>query len=170
MGRRRAGYRSQQYHCPAEAAFEQFCPCVIQPMERRCGALSVPWIGRTGPPIRNVSMRTERASRAQGRVCVRSVGKCSPAGGGSANVVSQPSVNAATASLPTAFSGSALKQRYHEFPDGTPVGRDLYCAFLARFVVGDRLDAIHAAEAWTGAQAFLRAASDGFEAVYGCAS
>jgi hypothetical protein len=46
------------------------------------------------------------------------------------------------------FTKKPLKQRYHEFPDGTCVGRDLYSAFLARFVVGDRLDAIQAAKAW----------------------
>jgi hypothetical protein len=55
----------------------------------------------------------------------------------------------------------------HQFPDGTKVGRDLYCAFLARFVQQGRLDAIQAAKSWTGAKAFLRVASDGFEPARG---
>jgi hypothetical protein len=60
-----------------------------------------------------------------------------------------------------------LRQRYHQFPDGTRVGRDLYSAFLARYVQDGCLDAIQAANAWTGTQAFLRAASDGFEPARG---
>jgi putative transposase len=60
-----------------------------------------------------------------------------------------------------------LTQRYHEFSDGTRVGRDLYSAFLARFVEHNRLDASQAVEAWSGAEAFLRAASDGFEPASG---
>jgi hypothetical protein len=50
-------------------------------------------------------------------------------------------------------------------PDGTRVG--VYCAFLARFVLDNRLDAIEAAKAWTGAQAFLRVASNGLEPASG---
>jgi hypothetical protein len=60
-----------------------------------------------------------------------------------------------------------LRQRYHQFPDGTRVGRDLYSAFLARYVHDGCLDAIQAANAWAGTQAFLRAASDGFEPARG---
>jgi putative transposase len=60
-----------------------------------------------------------------------------------------------------------LSQRYHEFADGTRVGRDLYSAFLARFVRHDRLDASQAAKAWPGAEALLRAASDGFQPASG---
>jgi hypothetical protein len=45
-----------------------------------------------------------------------------------------------------------LKQRYHQFADATRVGRDLYCAFLARYVQDGCLDAIQAANAWTGTQ------------------
>jgi putative transposase len=33
----------------------------------------------------------------------------------------------------TNSSGCSRAQRYHQFPDGTRVGRDLYSAFLARF-------------------------------------
>jgi putative transposase len=45
-----------------------------------------------------------------------------------------------------------LTQRYHQFPDGTRVRRDLYCAFLARYVQDGCLDAIQAANGWTGTQ------------------
>jgi hypothetical protein len=65
------------------------------------------------------------------------------------------------------YEKKPLKQRYHQFPDGTRVGRDLYSAFLARDVQNGCLDAIQAANAWTGTQAFLRAASDGFEPARG---
>jgi hypothetical protein len=34
-----------------------------------------------------------------------------------------------------------LSRQYHEFSDGTRVGRDPYSAFVARFVYNDRLDA-----------------------------
>jgi putative transposase len=53
------------------------------------------------------------------------------------------------------------------FSDGTRVGRDLYSAFLARFVHNDRLDASQVRAAWPGAEALLRAASDGFEPASG---
>jgi hypothetical protein len=46
-------------------------------------------------------------------------------------------------------------------------GRDLYCAFVARYVQDGCLDALQAAHAWTGTQAFLRAASEGFERARG---
>jgi hypothetical protein len=65
------------------------------------------------------------------------------------------------------YTKKPLSQRYHRFPDGTRVGRDLYSAFLARFVLDNRLDAIQAAKVWTGAGAFLRAASNGFEPASG---
>ena len=52
-----------------------------------------------------------------------------------------------------------LSQRYHEFSDGTRVGRDLYSAFLARFVDNDRLEASQVRAAWPDAEALLRAAS-----------
>jgi hypothetical protein len=45
--------------------------------------------------------------------------------------------------------------------------RDLYSAYLARFVCNERLDASQAAKAWSGMEAFLRAASDNFEPVSG---
>jgi len=61
-----------------------------------------------------------------------------------------------------------LSQRYHAFSDGTRVGRDLYSAFLARFVQGDRLDASQAHEAWPDVEALLGAAStDGFQPASG---
>ena len=65
------------------------------------------------------------------------------------------------------YTKKPLSQRYHQFPDGTRVGRDLYSAFLARFVLDNRLDAIQAAKAWRGAEAFLRVASNGFEPASG---
>ncbi len=58
-------------------------------------------------------------------------------------------------------------ERYHQFPDGTRVGRDLYSTFLAGFVLDNRLDAIQAAKAQRGAEAFLRVASNGFEPASG---
>jgi hypothetical protein len=45
----------------------------------------------------------------------------------------------------------------------TRVGRDLYSAFLARFVQNDRLDARQTRAAWRAAEACLRAASNGFD-------
>jgi hypothetical protein len=63
------------------------------------------------------------------------------------------------------YTKKPLSQRYDQFPDGTRV--DLYSAFLARFVLDNRLDAIQAAKAWRGAQAFLRVASNGFEPASG---
>jgi hypothetical protein len=60
-----------------------------------------------------------------------------------------------------------LNQRFHQFSDGTRIGRDLYSAFLARFVHEDRLDASQAQKAWPTSEAMLRAASDNFEPASG---
>lgn len=60
-----------------------------------------------------------------------------------------------------------LSQRFHQFPDGTRVQRDLYSAFLARHVMEGRLDAIQAGKTWTGAEALLRAAPDGIKPASG---
>lgn len=66
------------------------------------------------------------------------------------------------------YTKKPLKQRYHQFPDGSRVGRDVYSAFLARFVSGDRLVASHVVEAWPGAESLLRAATpDGIQTVSG---
>ena len=65
------------------------------------------------------------------------------------------------------YTKKPLKQRYHQFSDGSRVQRDLYSAFLSRFVSESRLDAKQAAEAWTGAESFLRTAPDGFEPASG---
>jgi putative transposase len=65
------------------------------------------------------------------------------------------------------YTKKPLKQRYHQFSDGSRVQRDLYSAFLGRFVSENRLDAKQAAQAWTGAEAFLRAAADGIEPASG---
>jgi hypothetical protein len=60
-----------------------------------------------------------------------------------------------------------LSQRYHEFSDGSRVGRDPYSAYLAQFVHNDRLDASQAQAAWPGSEAILRAASDGLKPASG---
>ena len=50
-----------------------------------------------------------------------------------------------------------LAQRWHRCPCGTgPVQRDLYSAYLARFVENGRLDTSRAAAAWAGAESLLR--------------
>jgi transposase len=61
----------------------------------------------------------------------------------------------------SAYVKKPLSQRVHVFGDGSEqVQRDLYSAFLARFVVDDVLDARNAAEAFPGAKPLLgRAAS-----------
>jgi hypothetical protein len=60
-----------------------------------------------------------------------------------------------------AYVKKPLSQRIHVFGDGSgQVQRDLYSAFLARFVLDDVLDARNAAEAFPGAKPLLgRAAS-----------
>jgi hypothetical protein len=64
-------------------------------------------------------------------------------------------------------SPAALTTKKRDVPRRTRVGRDLHSAFLARFVLDNRLDAIQAAKAWTGAEAFLRVASNGFDPASG---
>ena len=66
-----------------------------------------------------------------------------------------------------AFTKKPLSQRYHQFSDGSRVQRDVYSAYLARFVHQDRLDAIQAGKAWTGAEAHLRAASEALQPASG---
>jgi transposase len=51
-----------------------------------------------------------------------------------------------------------LSQRWHVCDCGIEAQRDLYSAFLAMYVEGDRLNAGQAREAWPGADALLRAA------------
>ncbi|KLU62420.1 putative transposase DNA-binding domain protein [Peptococcaceae bacterium CEB3] len=51
-----------------------------------------------------------------------------------------------------------LKQRVHECTCGVMMQRDLYSAYLARFVKDDVLHATEASLAWSGAQSLLRAA------------
>lgn len=51
-----------------------------------------------------------------------------------------------------------LSQREHVFPDGNAVQRDLYSAFLARFVNDDTLDISQAELAWASAEPLLRRA------------
>jgi putative transposase len=60
-----------------------------------------------------------------------------------------------------------LRQRWHECPCGVCAQRDLYSAFLARFVVsteaGDLLCASQAADAWAGAEPLLRRAAQSID-------
>lgn len=61
-----------------------------------------------------------------------------------------------------------LSERTHKCPCGVECQRDLYSAFLARFVInGDTLDVARASQAWEGLCNALRAASEGFN---GCKS
>ena len=54
-----------------------------------------------------------------------------------------------------------LSQRYHEFPDGSRVQRDLYSAYLAGCVEANRLDLSHAARGWARAEPLPRRAEIG---------
>jgi putative transposase len=47
------------------------------------------------------------------------------------------------------YEKKPLRQRYHQFPEGTRVGRDLYSAFLARYVRDGCRVAVQATNAWT---------------------
>jgi transposase len=60
------------------------------------------------------------------------------------------------------FHKKPLSQRYHEFPDGTRVQRDLYSAWLARYVENDRLDASQLKSDWAAAEPLLRQAASSF--------
>lgn len=55
-----------------------------------------------------------------------------------------------------------LSQRKHVFSDGTWVQRDLYSAWLARFVEQDRLDASQCVLHWAAAEPLLKRAASGF--------
>jgi putative transposase len=57
-----------------------------------------------------------------------------------------------------------LSQRWHEFKDGTKVQRDLYSAWLARFVEKeDQLDVSQLDESWAAAEPLLRRAASSFK-------
>jgi putative transposase len=56
-----------------------------------------------------------------------------------------------------------LSQRWQVFGDGTRVQRDLYSAWLARFVEYDRLDASQLKESWAAAEPLLGRAASGLE-------
>ena len=60
------------------------------------------------------------------------------------------------------YARKPLSQRFHAFADGTRVQRDLYSAWLARFVEGDRLEASSCVKRWTAAEPLLRRAASGF--------
>jgi len=53
------------------------------------------------------------------------------------------------------YKKKPLSQREHTFSDGRTVQRDLYTAFLARFVNNDKLDIPQATDAWAGAEPLL---------------
>ena len=55
-----------------------------------------------------------------------------------------------------------LSQRYHEFPDGSRAQRDLYSAWLARYVQQDNLDASQLANDWVAAEPLLQQAASSF--------
>jgi hypothetical protein len=48
--------------------------------------------------------------------------------------------------FPGHVAQTAATRAFNAIPDGTRVGRDLYSAFLARFVLDNRLDAVQAAK------------------------
>lgn len=56
-----------------------------------------------------------------------------------------------------------LSERWHVFGDGTKVQRDLYSAWLARFVENDRLDASQLEKSWAAAEPLLRRAASGLQ-------
>ncbi|UEM24319.1 hypothetical protein JL100_032340 (plasmid) [Skermanella mucosa] len=56
-----------------------------------------------------------------------------------------------------------LSQRWHVFADGSRVQRDLYSAWLARFVDRDRLDASRCRRHWAAAEPLLRRAASGLK-------
>jgi transposase len=53
------------------------------------------------------------------------------------------------------YTKKPLSQRWHDCECGTRMQRDLYSAYLARFVSGASLDTSHAVEAWPGAESLL---------------
>ena len=57
------------------------------------------------------------------------------------------------------YTKKPLSQREHIFPDGTKVQRDLYSAFLARFVEDHKLDVSQCVEHWAGVESLLRIAA-----------
>lgn len=57
------------------------------------------------------------------------------------------------------YAKKPLSQRQHVFADGTAIQRDLYSAFLARFVEQDKLDARSAAQAFPAAKPLLQRAA-----------
>jgi len=101
--------------------------------------------------------------RGAGRFVATLSRKAVAAGGG----VSEFSTRSTRLSQFDHMSGGYLKkplsQRQHVFADGTVIQRDLYSAFLARFVEQDRLDARSAAWAFPAAKPLLEraASSDG---------
>ena len=56
-----------------------------------------------------------------------------------------------------------LSQRWHVFADGSRVQRDLYSAWLARFVDRDRLDASQCRAHWAAAEPLLRRAASSLD-------
>lgn len=56
------------------------------------------------------------------------------------------------------YTKKPLSQRKHIFPDGSEVQRDLYSAYLARFVNDDSLDISQATAAWASSEPILRRA------------
>jgi len=66
------------------------------------------------------------------------------------------------------YSKKLLSQREHIFADGTKVQRDLYSAWLARFVVDNKLDVSQLDSSWPSADMLLqRAASSKYQLATG---
>jgi hypothetical protein len=135
-----------------EAIFEQFCPSVIQPWKE---------LGR-------IERAIDRSKRANNPECFDERGRWKKGAkirvrGELIEFGTRQTCLSQFCHLGGTYTKKPLSRRYQRFPDGTP-GPDL---FLARLVLDNRLDAIQAAKAWTGAAAFLRVASNGFEPASG---
>lgn len=63
----------------------------------------------------------------------------------------------------TTYRRKTLSERWHIFPDGSRVQRDLYAAWLARFVRKDRLDTSRLEASWATAEPLLRRAVSGLD-------
>lgn len=60
------------------------------------------------------------------------------------------------------YTKKPLSQREHVFGDGSVVQRDLYSAFLAKYVFSHKLDISQVSKAWAGAESLLRLAASSY--------
>jgi hypothetical protein len=138
-----------------EAIFEQFCPSVIEPWKE----------------LRRIGRTMDRSKRANNPECIDEKGRWIKGAkmrvqGELIEFGTRQTCLSQFCHLDGTYTKTPLARRYQRFPGGTR-GRDLYFAILARLILDNRLDAIQAAQAWTGAAAFLRVASNGFEPASG---